>query len=560
MTAEVGDARGRDGASIGLAAACALLLLVAAQAADYLTFLAMVAVQGLAAERNPIRRSYRELRARRADDGQVGVHRARRQRLRHQQDAPSVGRSGDPRHGHPRGSHRRPLQPGRDFHESDNGNGVRLRRTAKTSKPSTGRWNRALGVRQATSGLSTHDHRYVPGPTRYSGRVSGPQDAVPTPRCAASRWTSSRLRRPVRRMVGGCEVMVAMARDRDLHRRPELDAQTLARPVAQLDPAHVGRPPASWGQMYGTNSSSTSACHRPTIPPRSGRGTSRVGQAEPLHGSTPGPTSSTVPTRGRSPSSGGMTASSSTVTAAFRPAVPLRWATRLATRRRRSGPRRPGRPRARVRRAGGGAVEPELRPGAGRGPRSGRYRSGRARGQLGRAREPRMDEPALGRHDRLGRRSGVGLRIGSGPGRPEPDLVDRDSEAGRRPGRVVARDVRDGQPALLRRRPARASAIGAMSTDRPDRPAGARERQLAYATTTCPRRTSHSARSQSGRGSACRLRSRAGRGRRLGAAPDGPARARCWCSQSAGLGVRSGKTRPSAQKSPSLGSSPKSPP
>ena len=32
------------------------------------------------------------------------------------------------------------------------------------------------------------------------------------------------------------------------------------------------------------------------------------------------------------------------------------------------------------------------------------------------------------------------------------------------------------------------------------------------------------------------------------------------CSQSAGFGVRSGQTRPSVQKSPSFGSSPKSPP
>ena len=29
----------------------------------------------------------------------------------------------------------------------------------------------------------------MPGPTRYSGSVSGPQLAVPRPRCAASRWT-----------------------------------------------------------------------------------------------------------------------------------------------------------------------------------------------------------------------------------------------------------------------------------------------------------------------------------------------------------------------------------
>ena len=33
-----------------------------------------------------------------------------------------------------------------------------------------------------------------------------------------------------------------------------------------------------------------------------------------------------------------------------------------------------------------------------------------------------------------------------------------------------------------------------------------------------------------------------------------------WCSQSAGFGVRSGKTTPSMQKLPSFGSSPKSPP
>ena len=39
---------------IGSAAACGLVLLIVAQAADYLTFLVMVETHGLGAERNPI--------------------------------------------------------------------------------------------------------------------------------------------------------------------------------------------------------------------------------------------------------------------------------------------------------------------------------------------------------------------------------------------------------------------------------------------------------------------------------------------------------------------------
>ena len=46
--------RGTRGSGIGRAAAVALALLVTAQAADYVTFLLMVATHGLAAERNPI--------------------------------------------------------------------------------------------------------------------------------------------------------------------------------------------------------------------------------------------------------------------------------------------------------------------------------------------------------------------------------------------------------------------------------------------------------------------------------------------------------------------------
>src|SRR5688572_27224265 len=38
------------------------------------------------------------------------------------------------------------------------------------------------------SGSIVHAQRYVPGPTRYAGNVSGPQLAVPRPRWAASRW------------------------------------------------------------------------------------------------------------------------------------------------------------------------------------------------------------------------------------------------------------------------------------------------------------------------------------------------------------------------------------
>src|SRR4051812_25483584 len=40
-----------------------------------------------------------------------------------------------------------------------------------------------------SSGAIDQDHSYVPGPIRYSGSVSGPQLAVPSPRWAASRWT-----------------------------------------------------------------------------------------------------------------------------------------------------------------------------------------------------------------------------------------------------------------------------------------------------------------------------------------------------------------------------------
>src|SRR5204862_1881234 len=40
------------------------------------------------------------------------------------------------------------------------------------------------------SGWSDQDQRCVPGPNRYWGSVSGPQLAVPRPRCAASSWTT----------------------------------------------------------------------------------------------------------------------------------------------------------------------------------------------------------------------------------------------------------------------------------------------------------------------------------------------------------------------------------
>jgi hypothetical protein len=53
-TADARTSRRRDGVVVGSAALYALALLVAAQAADYLTFLAMVGIHGLSAELNPI--------------------------------------------------------------------------------------------------------------------------------------------------------------------------------------------------------------------------------------------------------------------------------------------------------------------------------------------------------------------------------------------------------------------------------------------------------------------------------------------------------------------------
>ena len=132
-------------------------------------------------------------------------------------------------------------------------------------------------------------------------------------------------------MVGGCEVIGAVASDRDLHRRRRgrsadpVPASRAARPSARR---RARRPPAA--RCTGTNSSSTidvpaaHDAHRV-----SGPGTSRVDQARtiPRTRRRARPPARCRPAAGR-PSSGGMTASSSTAIPPPSTAVNrCRWAT-----------------------------------------------------------------------------------------------------------------------------------------------------------------------------------------------------------------------------------------
>ena len=90
-------------------------------------------------------------------------------------------------------------------------------------------------------GSSVHDQRYGPGCSRYPGRVSGPQLAVPTPRWAASRWTTADVRGlELLLVIGGGQVGRPIRQHRDLAWHVERDPQAGTGLVRQLQPADLG--------------------------------------------------------------------------------------------------------------------------------------------------------------------------------------------------------------------------------------------------------------------------------------------------------------------------------
>ena len=317
----------------------------------------------------------------------------------------------------------------------------------------------------------------------YCGRVSGPQLAVPSPRCAASRWmtvVADRLELDV--VAGRVEVGGPEVRRRDLARRSEDDPQPVPGGVAELEPADVGvpavllRPDVAHGLV---GDAALPAPEQPTALPVRVR---LVGtRAEPGDAaSSPGTVSRTVPTRATSVSSSGMTTSSSIrIAAAGERAEPLLVAD--------GDPRRApvGAPDDRRGAIAIDRVEGSLA--AGRGP-SATHRApippirslsvgARHRLSVGGAASERMDEQAGGVE--LDRRPGVGPAGSTGSGGRRAGCAGRrelgraDLEAGRRPGQLDRGHEAQRQPGVLPRRKARRSASPAQATvcarARPDR-------------------------------------------------------------------------------------------
>jgi TolB protein len=142
-------------------------------------------------------------------------------------------------------------------------------RDAALTRSRAGRAQPARVLPSALTVSSDHSQRYVPGRTRYPSRVSGPHDAVPRPRCAASRWTivsargtrSSACVASSRSAARWCVAETCIGRP-IVRRTPEPDT---SRSSSQRT---SDRPPASWGRMYGVKRSLTLDRQRPTSPAR----------------------------------------------------------------------------------------------------------------------------------------------------------------------------------------------------------------------------------------------------------------------------------------------------
>src|SRR5439155_14299667 len=124
---------------------------------------------------------------------------------------------------------------------------------------------------QPGSGIGSSDHvqRYVPAPMRYSGSVSGPQLAVPRPRCATSTWTivsdrgwSSTSWVAVARSAARKCVADTWPGRASASRSPRAFSSSRSRQRT------AAWPPFSCGRMYATYCPSTVECQVPTAPPR----------------------------------------------------------------------------------------------------------------------------------------------------------------------------------------------------------------------------------------------------------------------------------------------------
>ena len=342
---------------------------------------------------------------------------------------------------------------------------------------------------------SVHDQRYVPGPTQVLG-----QRVRPAARGARGRDARRRDGRPSRRRGTSSTSWVAAARSaarrwvaETWRGSVELDPQAACRAASrQLEPADVGvaavllRPDVR-DVLVGRRSTR----QRPTSPPRFRSGYVSCGPAPNQRNALePAATvSRTVPTRGRSASSSGMSTVSSTAmppSASGRytlpraaTTIPPRSRTRSGRRSRRRRARSPTRRRSSRSRP---AAPPSGRPCR----RSGRCRSARATAtRVGGGGEERVDEAAVGVE--LDGALPVGTAAGapqraSGAAARAASWSGADLEPGRRPGdssaAVAKRTVSQASP----RRPIDGSV-------QPGRPPRRARRARASAARTSPVRT-----------------------------------------------------------------------
>ena len=109
----------------------------------------------------------------------------------------------------------------------------------------------------------------MPGPSRYSGRVSGPQLAVPSAAMGGVEMDDGLGDRDEVDVVGrGGQVGGAMVGDRDLARLVEVDPETGAVASVSSSQRTSAWPPFSCGRMYGTYWSVTGRAQTPTSPLR----------------------------------------------------------------------------------------------------------------------------------------------------------------------------------------------------------------------------------------------------------------------------------------------------